>query len=311
MEGGEAKGSDFAPHRWLHYMSNLPSNASSPVSESGDWYKGGYETPVEARSSASSSKVFRFFLKAGDPASEITFLDSAPHPSVIDEDGKKLSLPSPFIVYEHNWEADGRWNNTATCLKSATNSICPYCDAIAKSPSQSAFYTIIDHREVISKKGTKFKDDTMLFVVKTSSNIYTMLRNFGEELETEVNRAKARLKEAQEAGDERRVNRARGALDEAMENLERYNLTGLRGARFSVSRSVTTNGGPKTASIGDAYRFVGWTELEGPKVTFKTVQPFNYIKLLKPKSIEEAAAEMRSLGKAIELSARSAEVPAY
>lgn len=108
---------------------------------------------------AMQGKPFRFWLPQGQSAF-ITFVDGE-----LDEDG--ILMPPRF--FEHNLKLNGEWGNLYVCPKHSNpelNLNCPICDTGNKPTLQSVF-TIIDHRESVSKKDkTKvYKDQRRLLMV--------------------------------------------------------------------------------------------------------------------------------------------------
>jgi hypothetical protein len=106
----------------------------------------------------SKGKMFRFSLKKGEEAL-ITFVDGE-----LNADG--YLVPPRF--YEHTVFVGDRFQNFVCPEKTAPHSgeKCPIC-AAGEKVSLVSLFTVIDHRQVPSKDGTKvYKDMPRLFVAK-------------------------------------------------------------------------------------------------------------------------------------------------
>ena len=131
------------------------------------WLKTGQESAQVAKQDqveaeqrkAEQGKMWRFYLKDGEEA-RITFVDGDLSP-------EGFLLPPRY--YEHNLMLNGKWGNTFVCPEKTlpdSGEKCPICES-GDRPSLVAVFTIIDHRTVKSKDGTKtYKDLPRLFVAK-------------------------------------------------------------------------------------------------------------------------------------------------
>lgn len=130
------------------------------------WLKKGADSTALAEQAAQDAelqkeaqgKLWRFFIKEGEEA-RITFVDGE-----LSDEG--FLLPPRF--FEHMVKHNGKWTNFVCPEKTNPHSgqHCPLCETGDK-PSLVAAFTIIDHRIVSSKDGTKtYKDRKRLYVVK-------------------------------------------------------------------------------------------------------------------------------------------------
>ena len=104
-------------------------------------------------------KLWRFYLKDKEEA-RITFIDGE-----VSHDGHLI----PPRYYEHSLELNGKWGNFFVCPEKTMPEAghkCPIC-ASGNKPSLVALFTIIDHREVKTKKGAIIKDQKRLLVAKS------------------------------------------------------------------------------------------------------------------------------------------------
>lgn len=129
------------------------------------WMKKGAESAKIAVQNAveqeaykeSLGKMYRFFMAKNEEC-RITFVDGDL------EDGALL----PPRYYEHMVQVHGNWQNHVCPEKTSPEEghKCPLC-AAGDRPALVALFTVIDHREVPSKDGTKiYKDRPRLFVAK-------------------------------------------------------------------------------------------------------------------------------------------------
>jgi hypothetical protein len=104
-------------------------------------------------------KMFRFWMKENEEA-RITFIDGELGPE---------GYLTPPRYYEHNLYQAGKWNNFYVCPKLTTpdsKDECPICES-GDRPALVALFTVIDHRQVMSKDKTKvYKDTKRLLVAK-------------------------------------------------------------------------------------------------------------------------------------------------
>lgn len=113
-----------------------------------------YEAEQKARME-SRGKAYRFWLKPGEEA-RITFVDGA-----LSKEGT-LDIAT---FREHQLFMNGSWANYFVCTQD-TDGECPICETNDHASLVGAL-TVIDHREVASKDGTKkYKDQVRLFVAK-------------------------------------------------------------------------------------------------------------------------------------------------
>jgi len=130
------------------------------------WLKQGEDSATMAKQHAASvelkqeskGKMFRFSLKKGEEAL-ITFVDGE-----LNADG--YLIPPRF--YEHTVYVGDRFQNFVCPEKTAPHlgGKCPIC-AAGEKVSLVSLFTVIDHRQVPSKDGTKvYKDMPRLFVAK-------------------------------------------------------------------------------------------------------------------------------------------------
>lgn len=106
----------------------------------------------------SYNKLFRFSLPEGGEA-PITFIDG---------DLSDNGILEPPRYYEHRIFLSGSWNNYFVCpvkTNPDAGDFCPLCDSKDKSYLASLF-TIIDHRQRVSQKGTAYSNTKNLFVAK-------------------------------------------------------------------------------------------------------------------------------------------------
>jgi hypothetical protein len=134
------------------------------------WLKKGEESVAIAKQEAvdqeirksEQGKMFRYFLKQGEEG-RATFVDG-------ELNGDGLLVPPRF--YEHNLFLNGSWGNLFVCPEKTAPHLgmkCPICSGGDK-PALIALFTVIDHREVKSKDGTKtYKDMPRLFAAKSGT----------------------------------------------------------------------------------------------------------------------------------------------
>ena len=119
---------------------------------------------------AEKGKLFRFWMKEKEEA-RITFVDGE-----LATEGALAGYPDPPRYYEHNLFLNGSWNNFVVCPEKtdpASGEKCPYCEA-GERPSLVALFTVIDHRQGVSKDKSKtYKDTKKLLVAKPQT--YEML----------------------------------------------------------------------------------------------------------------------------------------
>jgi len=109
-----------------------------------------------------TGKMYRFRLKEGEEA-RITFVDGFLAP-----DGMNKGCLTFASYHEHTIQANGGWHNYV-CLHGQGDMHCPLCEEGNRSSFVGAL-TVIDHREVTSKDGTKtYKDQKRLFVAKSTT----------------------------------------------------------------------------------------------------------------------------------------------
>jgi hypothetical protein len=131
--------------------SSVPSFGKTGSSAMAELEKVEKETALAAEQ---NKRMWRFFLKEGEEG-RITFIDG-----VLTPEG---SIDF-FTYYEHNLMLQGKWGNTFVCTKD--NEPCPIC-ATGDKPSFVGVFTVIDHREFVSKKDNKvYKNTPRLFVAK-------------------------------------------------------------------------------------------------------------------------------------------------
>lgn len=103
-------------------------------------------------------KMYRFYIKSGDPEASITFVDGN-----LDDEGI-LDIP---MYREHRLFRNGTWNNLYICTSGIEP--CPIC-ADGEKADLVGIMTVIDHRTIQSKDGTKvYKDVPRLFVAKRTT----------------------------------------------------------------------------------------------------------------------------------------------
>jgi hypothetical protein len=130
------------------------------------WLKQGEASAAAAKQEAveqqtrkeEQGKMFRFFIKQGEKC-QITFIDGA-----LNKDG----VLNPPRYYEHNLQLNGKWGNTFVCPEQTAPHLkekCPIC-ATGDRPALISLFTVIDHREFVSQKGTKYKDTQKIFAAK-------------------------------------------------------------------------------------------------------------------------------------------------
>lgn len=121
----------------------------------------------EARA-AEVGKLNRFWVNAGEEA-RITFVDGT-----LATEGVNKNCLTFASYYEHHLQLNGQWGNYFCCLHSDGQSSCPLCEEGHKASFVGAL-TIIDHREIKSKDGTKvYKDQKKLFIA--TANTLTILQ---------------------------------------------------------------------------------------------------------------------------------------
>lgn len=137
--------------------------ALSAVKPAASWFKKGdavageitkEEAKVEQKM-AQRGKMWRFFMEKGEGPSPITFVDGN-----LTEKGL---LDCSMLYREHHLCLNGKWGNFIVCV--AESEPCPACEG-GDEPSLVGVFTVIDHREYISKKGDKYTDTAKLFVAK-------------------------------------------------------------------------------------------------------------------------------------------------
>lgn len=110
---------------------------------------------------ASIGRLPRFWLNAGEEA-RITFVDGE-----LAQDGLNKNCLTFAGYHEHHLQINGQWGNYFVCLHSDGGTKCPLCEEDHKASFVGAL-TIIDHREIKSKDGTKvYKDQKKLFIATT------------------------------------------------------------------------------------------------------------------------------------------------
>jgi hypothetical protein len=105
---------------------------------------------------AQRGKLFRFWLEKGEEGA-ITFVDG-----FLTEKG----VLDTFMFREHSLFMNGRWGNNFVCV--SEQEPCPICEG-GDTPSLVGCFTIIDHRDYVSKKGNKYSNTRKLFVAKRNS----------------------------------------------------------------------------------------------------------------------------------------------
>jgi hypothetical protein len=106
----------------------------------------------------SQGKMYRYMMKVGEDA-KITFIDGD-----LDENG----FLTPARFYEHTLLLAGKWENYICPEKTdpASGQKCPICES-GDRPYLASIFTVIDHRTVKSKDGTKtYVNQRKLFVAK-------------------------------------------------------------------------------------------------------------------------------------------------
>jgi hypothetical protein len=120
----------------------------------------------EARANE-QGRLQRFWLKPGEEA-RITFVDG-----VLATEGMNKDCLTFASYYEHHLQINGQWGNYFVCTQSE-NSKCPICEEDNRASFVGAL-TVIDHREIKSRDGTKvYKDQKKLFIA--SSNTLMVLQ---------------------------------------------------------------------------------------------------------------------------------------
>jgi hypothetical protein len=135
------------------------------------WMKMGAESTALAKADAlaqemrknQQGKLFRYWMAVGEEG-RATFVDG-----VLTNEG----YLEPPRYYEHQLFLNGSWQNWFVCPQMTAPHLgetCPVC--LSKdTPSLVSVFTVIDHREFISKKDPtkKYKDTLKLFVAKSST----------------------------------------------------------------------------------------------------------------------------------------------
>ena len=125
------------------------------------WFQQGAEGAQRANEDEEDrqrkSGAYRLWLPAGG-STNITFLDT-----------------EGFFFREHNFFANGSWQNWETCIQDIGEEDCPFCEAGVKYYYECVF-TIIDHAEYVSKKTQKLVKDTKKLLVLRSTARKKVLR---------------------------------------------------------------------------------------------------------------------------------------
>jgi len=146
-----------------------------------EWWDTGYEVPAEEESGRGKG-IFRFYMpeQAKKPGfkTKITFVDDDTKALELLADGKKVKIQLPFRCHEHQFHLNGHWRNWFTCL-TPMGVGCPACKA-GNEASGIAVWTVIDHSVWTDKSGKTHKDELKLFVVKTTSAPFKLLKQQSE-----------------------------------------------------------------------------------------------------------------------------------
>jgi hypothetical protein len=119
------------------------------------WYQKGEEgaeaVKHDEEDRRKSSGAYRLWIPAGG-STQFTFLDS-----------------EGFFFKEHNYYANGNWQNWETCIQDIGQEDCPFCEA-GLSYYYECVFTIVDHAEYYSKKHEKqMKDVKKLLVLRSTA----------------------------------------------------------------------------------------------------------------------------------------------
>jgi len=114
------------------------------------WYNTGFDSiAAEKDRLARLGGPDRLWIKEGSPTRSIVLLDD-----------------EPFVIYEHNWRANGTWRNWTTCLAD-TSDVLPCCDKLTpRNRSWTGFFTCIDCTERKDAKGNSYQYGLMLLPTK-------------------------------------------------------------------------------------------------------------------------------------------------
>lgn len=231
------------------------------------WYKSGFDSMKQEEDRlATLNGPNRLWMPAGAER-DIIFLDD-----------------EPFAIYEHNPKINGSFKNWMTCVQGISDDV-PCCEVLgANSRYYVGYFTVIDCSEFIDKKGNKHAYEVKLLGAKLKT-----MKKFRRKKEDRGSLVGCMYRAVREdakspvCGDEfefkKEVDLAK-VFEHAM----------YRGKKLSeiYTKAAETPEGierlRKTFHIN--------TDKDGKLI--KSVTPFNYMEVLKPRSSKELMAFLRS-----------------
>lgn len=244
------------------------------------WYDKG-DGAADKEKNRRDSVVFqpdRFWMKNGSEAI-IVFVPT----SATGEDNGKVSL---FAINEHNPRKEGTFMNWITCVNGVHSSD-PCCEVDAKGRYWVGYHTIVDCREWVSKKGDRTQFELKLYPAKLDTS--NLVKRRAQDLKKkDLSLAWAEFTVARDGekspavGNDLSFNRH--ILPEKMFPHVMY-----KGKKLSDLYSEAMADPKKMDRLKKTFDVV--TDENGNLLP--VVPSFNYLEILKPKSVEEVRAHFR------------------